>query len=235
MDNFLSKTRTLRRSISSSAIEHGGSFPFFSVPNFEIKAYGTRQDAKFETVAFAPLVQDDELSQYLDFANNTRMWLDQSKQIHDKLEPGDKRSGEPLTPPFPDSLLCVDHQEDQKDHSKVLLSPCSIHEKEYLPLLHISPPPLQNETFHNIDFFTDPTYKTITSAAKQVSDVIFSQIDLDPKIFDFVFGSEVHRAATSSHPHTLAAVPVFSGLESGRVTGYIFGVMDWANYMTGKF
>jgi hypothetical protein len=215
-------------------MEHRASFPFFSIPNFEVKAYGTRKDAKFETVAFAPIVQLHQLDQYLTFANASRNWLEESKLIYDKLEPGKDRSKEHPTPLFPDSLMCVDHREYEKDKSKVLLSPCSVQADEYLPLLHISPPPLMNETFNNIDFYTDPTYKTLTTAAKLVSDVVFSPIDLDPKIFDFVFGSEVHRSTTRTHPHTLAAAPVWSGLSGGQVIGYVFGVMDWANYMTGK-
>jgi hypothetical protein len=92
MASILYKTRALRRSVSSSAIERGGTFPFFTVPNLEVDAYGTRHEAKFETVVFAPIIQHDQLEEYFAFANEERGWLEKSKVIYDKLEPGQNRS-----------------------------------------------------------------------------------------------------------------------------------------------
>jgi hypothetical protein len=235
MKNFISKTNGLRRAISLSALERGALFPYFSIPNYEAKAYELREQALFGTVAFAPIVRHDELDQYLDFANQTRDWLDQSKQIYDGVEPGFNRSSEPPTPPIPKSLLCVDHQEEKKDYSEVLKKPCSAQAEWYLPLHHISPPPLPNAKFQNLDFLSDPTYKRITEAANRASNVVFSHIDLDPHVFDFVFGTELHDEI-HVHPHTLAAIPVYSDVRIGAedgIIGYIFGVLAWDKYMEG--
>jgi hypothetical protein len=232
MASAISKTNALRRGISSAAIEHGGKFPFFTIPYFEVKAFGTRHEAKFETVAFAPIVKHSELEQYLDFSNRTRDWLEESKMIFDKLLPGLNRTSEPPVNQYPPSLLCVDHKEDKKDYSKILLAPCFVQSDSYLPLLQISPPPFANQTFNNINFLSDPTYETIIEAASQVKNVVFSQIDLDPHVFDFVYGSEIH-SSIHTHPHTLAALAVFDGLSGGNVVGYLFGVIGWDKYMKG--
>jgi hypothetical protein len=237
MKNFISKTNGLRRAISLSAIDRGALFPFHSVPNYEAKAFELREQALFGTVAFAPIVQHDELDQYLDYANQTRDWLDKSKQIYDWVQPGFNRSGEPPTPPIPQSLLCVDHREEKKDYSEVLKEPCSGQAEWFLPLRHISPPPLPNATFHNIDFLSDPTYEELTKAANEVSNVVFSYIALDPHVFDFVFGTELHDEV-HIHPHTLAAIPVYSDVTIGtedEIVGYIFGVLAWDKYMQGTF
>lgn len=233
MASVISKTNALRRGVSSAAIEHGGKFPFFTIPYFEVKAFGTRHEAKFETVAFAPVVRDIELDQYLDFANRTRGWMEESKMIYDKLVPGSNRSSEPPAVQYPSSLLCVDHAEDKKEYSKVLLAPCFIHQDWYLPLLQISPPPFPNQTFNNMNFASDPTYRTIIEAASQVKNLVFSQVDLDPHVFDFVFGTEIHNSS-HTHPHTLAALAVFDGLSGGNLVGYLFGVIGWDKYMKGE-
>jgi hypothetical protein len=234
MGDFIYKSNALRRAISSSAQEHGGVFPYFSIPHFEVKAFGIRNEALFESVAFAPVVRDSELQNYLKFANNTRNWLVESKIIYDELEPGKNRSSEPPPPHFPATLTCVNHYEYQKHYTKVLAGPCSIHSDTYLPLLHISPPPFPNQTFNNINFLVDPIYKNITEAAKQVKNVVFSRIDLDPHVFDFVFGSEIH-SNKHTHPHTLAAIPVYDDIiPTEKVVGFAFGVIAWDKYMTGK-
>lgn len=226
----------MRRAITSSALEHGGKFPNFKIPNYEVKAFGMRNEALFETVAFAPIVKHEELEQYLVFANDTRGWVEESKKIYDELEPGKNRSSEPITPPFPKTLMCVDHREYQKDYSKVLVGPCAIQKEEYLPLLQISPPPYINETFNNIDFFSDFLYQEIVMAASQVKDLVFSVIDVDPHVFDFVFGLEVHPSLVHTHPHTLTAIPVFDDIiPTDTIVGYVFGVLAWDKYMTGTF
>lgn len=209
-------------------------FPFFTIPNFEVKAYGTRHEAKLEAITYAPIVQKHELEQYLDFANSSRGWLVQSRQIFDKLQPGQNRSSEPPANPFPPTLLCVDHAKDKKYYSKVLLSPCLLEAEWHMPLLQVSPPPFMNQTFHNIDLLTDPVYKKIIKAADLVSDVVFSHIDLDPHIFDFVFGNEIH-GANHTHPHTLASFAVREGLTDGKVVGYVFGIVAWDKYVEGKW
>jgi hypothetical protein len=105
----------------------------------------------------------------------------------------------------------------------------------YLPLLHISPPPLVNETFNNIELLSDHVYRDVVPAARAVKNVVFSKIDLDPHVFDFVFGSEIH-SNTHTHPHTLTAIPVYDDIvPTDNVVGFAFGVIAWDKYMTGKF
>lgn len=219
--------------ITASAQDHGAEFPFFEVPSYEVLGHGIRNQALFETVAFAPLVKHQDREQYLQFANQTRGWLDESKKIYDKLKAGANRSSEPPTPPYPQTFMCVSHEEEKEDYSKVVLTPCLNDEDLYLPLLQISPPPFPNQTYHNIDYFTNPTYKSLAAAADQVANVVFSQIDADPSAFDFVFGSEIH-SLVHTHPHTLTALPVFNDIGLRDVVGYIFGVVAWDKYMTGK-
>jgi hypothetical protein len=185
-------------------------------------------------VTFAPIVKHDQLEQYFEFSNNARGWLEESKKIYDKLQPGENRSSEPPTPPLLSSLLCVDHAEGkEKYYSKVLAAPCSVRSETYLPLLHISPPPFLNKMFFILDFFTDLFYQRITTAASEVSNLVFSHIDMDPRVFDLVFGNEIH-STVHNRPHTLAAVALYDGLNGGRVVGYAFGVVAWERYMSGK-
>jgi hypothetical protein len=153
--------------------------------------------------------------------------------MYDKLEPGKNRSMEPLTPIISPWMNCVARSENKEHYSQVLTSPCFIHSESYLPLLQISPPPFPNQTYQNIDYFTDPTFKTVSAAAREVSNVVFSYIDVDPRAFDLVFGDEIHDI-NHTHPHTLTAMPVFDDVGVGNVVGYVFGVVAWDKYMTGK-
>jgi hypothetical protein len=90
-----------------------------------------------------------------------------------------------------------------------------------------------NKTFFNLDFFSDPFYQKITTAASEMSDLVFSHIDMDPHVFDLVFGDEIH-STVHNIPHTLASMVVYDGLNSGRVVGYVFGVVAWEKYMSDK-
>jgi hypothetical protein len=134
----------------------------------------TRHEAKQEAITYAPNVQKNELEQYREFANTSRGWLFHSRKIFDKLEPGQNRSSEPPANPFPSMLLCVDHAEDKKHYSKVLLSQGLLDaEWYYLPLLSLFPLSFINQTFNNIDLLTNSVYRKITKAADVLSEVVF--------------------------------------------------------------
>jgi hypothetical protein len=233
MERFKYTNNALSLAITSSAFDHGAKFPFFAIPSFEVKAHGVRSEALFETVSFAPLVQYNDLDNYFQFVNASRGWLDESKAMYDKLEPGKNRSMEPLTPPISPTMNCVTRTVDKEHYSQVMTSPCFIDSESYLPLLQISPPPFPNQTYQNIDYLTDPTFKTISKAARDVSNVVFSHIDIDPRAFDLVFGDEIH-SIDHTHPHTLTALPVYDNVGGENVVGYVFGVVAWDKYMKGE-
>ena len=91
IQGIFAANRALSRAITTSASSMGGEFPHFSVPAFESHAFESRQLAGFETITYAPI--GIRIDQWLDFANKSRGWLDESKDIFDKPRPLPSQSG----------------------------------------------------------------------------------------------------------------------------------------------
>ena len=179
----------------------GGEFPHFSVPAFESHAFESRQLAGFETITYAPI--GIRIDQWLDFANKSRGWLDESKDIFDELQPGQNRSLEPPTPPLEDVLWQYDENLNLVPRTRNGL---------IVPSLHTSPPPvLTTQHYQNVDMFSDEACRLASLAAVQLKNSVFSKFDLRyVNVTAGIIGAENHellhgsKTAQYALPHSLA-------------------------------
>jgi hypothetical protein len=88
--------------------KNNATFPHYTVQNCEVRAHEARMLAAFEMITYAPIVSDEE--RWINFSNNTRGWLDESKFLYYLLQPGQNRSSEPKNPPLPSVVWTYDIQ-----------------------------------------------------------------------------------------------------------------------------
>jgi hypothetical protein len=193
------------------------------VRTFEAKAYEARKQAGLQTIIYAPIAINEEV--WVNFTQNTRDWLDESKFIYDILQPGQNRSLEPMAPMLPEYVWSYSEED-----------PSILEQRSgrgnFVPSYQISPPPVNSgEIFFNIDLFSDPNYKSISLAAVKLKDAVFSQFE--PKYAEYV--SKVTGVATQTvqHPRSIAAQPVYNKLDTTtqKIVGYLYSIVSWDYYL----
>mgnify|MGYP005847545603 CR=1 FL=1 len=233
VEKIFEANRAFSQSITTSLIEENEALPFFAVPYFEVKAASARHQASFEVVTYAPIVTAKQLTRYLEFSNQTRGWIDDSKRLYDTLEPGKNRSAEAPIPPLPLQLWkpTSDGGYEIDEGSSIMV-----------PSLHISPPPVEQEAsaspvYQNVNLWSDPDYKDVTLASLSLKDAVFSKFDESYALYSSKVTGEAYDYI-DVFPHSIAAQPVFEALQapsssrSGlKVAGYIYSVIDWTVHL----
>ena len=218
--------------------QHKEHFPYFCVPSFEAKANAARRHAGFEAVIFAPIANNE--AQWLEFAQTSRSWLDDSKVWYDILEPGQNRSLEPMTPLLPEMVWSYNDDgtlSERKDRGI------------FVPSLHTSPPPISNgQIYQNVDLFSHSEFRSVTVASVKSSDAVFSRFDTAfAHESDRILGAEQHQVVhdkfhpttslqTTVHPHSIAVQPVylFNGVEGSKnkIVGYLLSIISWDYFLS---
>lgn len=208
MSSIFGANRALSRTITTSASTAGAEFPYFSVPAWEAAAYESRQLAGFETVTYAPVAQ--KIDRWLNFTQQSRGWLDESKRIYDDLEPGLERSSEPPTGPLPNVVWNF--------NSEIGILVPMERNGLMVPSLHTSPPPLLSTTvYQNVDMFSNPEYRAVSLAAVELKGEFIHCC------FDDTFVSTPHLTLLSYSPHCVDSV--FSAFDNVFV--------DWTENIIG--
>ena len=210
--------------------KHDGKFPYLAIKSFEAKAYEARQQAKFLTIVYAPIVTSE--TTWLAFSKENRNWIQESKYTYDQLEPGYNRASEPLPLPLDDVVWSFSDQNTLTQRKGRGI---------FAPSFMISPPPvISNSTYENIDLFSNTACKEVSVAAVTLNDSVFAGFSNDFTAWvDGILGAEHHqmihdslhpesRTNRFSHPHTLTAQPVYDSLSrETKVVGYLFSVFAW--------
>jgi hypothetical protein len=73
--------RSCSNSISGAAIAANSTFPFVTVPTFEILGNSVRQQSGAEFLMFTPQVEADDLTRWEEYAIANEGWYEESKQL----------------------------------------------------------------------------------------------------------------------------------------------------------
>jgi hypothetical protein len=79
--NLFSSMRSCSNSISIAARTTNSSFPFVTVPAFEVLAESVRQQSESELLLFTPKIEIEQITQWQEYAAANEGWYEGSKQL----------------------------------------------------------------------------------------------------------------------------------------------------------
>jgi hypothetical protein len=79
--DLFSTMRSCSDSITGAAIATNSTFPFVTVPTFEILGHSVRQQSGAEMIIFTPKIQADELTSWEEYAIANEGWYEDSKKL----------------------------------------------------------------------------------------------------------------------------------------------------------
>jgi hypothetical protein len=154
------------------------SFPYVSVPAFEVQSHAARLSSDVELFVYAPVAYN--FSEWISFANATKNWFDDSKFIYDMLNPGSNRSADLPRGYLPPVVYRFDENGFKTPWygEDTTVSP-------FCPRLYTSPPPyLGDGIVQNEDLYTNELYKTVSSHAAEIKGAyLFTLQEFDSNSF----------------------------------------------------
>jgi hypothetical protein len=81
MKNLKDAFEAAAETITSSAATQGATFPFVTVPQFEVMGYKTRIQSGVETILFSPLVYKNDVDAWNIYSTLSQGWIEQSREI----------------------------------------------------------------------------------------------------------------------------------------------------------
>jgi hypothetical protein len=191
VSNIYLANRALSRSITSDAIESGNvtSFPFYSIPYFEVYANNARKHGFIPFITYAPVCRKEQLERYVDFVASPTAsdWLEQSRIIYDAQEFGSKRQIESSYDMTPKGIYNIEwiatsnsSTSSSEKGQQIQVVPIRSDKDFILPTLHHSPPPQKNCTlpYMNLNMLSlVPDFETSVMAAFTLQDLVFSKTE----------------------------------------------------------
>ena len=73
--------RTCSEAVTSAAVFTNSTFPFVTVPNFEVVGAATRTQSGIELLLWLPIVEDNELEEWLKYSADNQGWIGESQTL----------------------------------------------------------------------------------------------------------------------------------------------------------
>eukprot|EP00977_Amphora_coffeiformis_P016581 scaffold5169_cov172-Amphora_coffeaeformis.AAC.12 len=228
----------LAETITGAAITSGETFPFVTVPMFEVAGEHSRQATGIETLTFAPFVAEDQREAWEAYAWKNQGWLDESRTIgrsSGEILKNSQHLESPITP------IIYEHESIEPPFSQIPAV-----NTPFLPAWHTSPPPFF-PGYVNYNLMSEFLVKFTNPIIQSTRVSIFSMIvDLtrlgstatneeDHNAFHAQFTEKMDNSTTGfDHPHSLLMTPVFEKLNdrTSPIVGMVYGVVPWDRYLT---
>jgi hypothetical protein len=223
-DLFLTM-RTCSDSITAAAIAANSTFPFVTVPTFEIFGYSAIQQSGVELVIFTPKVQVDELTSWEEYAIANEGWYEESKHLSIL---SDREYAPGGIPTF---------VYDVSVELSAELTPTPIENGPFYPMWQLSPPPFTPvalkadlKTFRDfgkylktVDIVREGVFSQAYDTRAGLGDATLNEVDHLAFHNEFVT-SEKEESSAFERPHTFFFQPVFR--EAYNHTSEIVGTLD---------
>lgn len=154
---FLNTRQLLK--LTAPVLQTKQMFPNVSVPAFEVIGFEARDQAAFESIAYAPVASD--VDQWIAFSSQHSSWVQESQSIYRELDPDQNRSSSTLG--SQDFRLPMSQVWRRNDTGSLLPW---FGEGIFYPVMHTSPPPFNpKNSILNLDLLSIPSYDAIVAAA----------------------------------------------------------------------
>jgi len=166
----LSKTITLTSDNPFSENSEETRFPTVTVPLFENTASHTRQQTGFASVSWAPLIREEDVSNWLQHTKNDIGWMEESREYDLATEKNLERedyTNEPIVPFVYDSVTDT--------MTGVAVKRPESEPKPWAPLWQVSPPPAATD-FVNQNLFHLPFIQEAFEAIQECRGMFSSHV-----------------------------------------------------------
>jgi hypothetical protein len=225
--------------VSGAAIAANATFPYVTVPTFEILGQTTRAQSGIEFLLFTPLVDDTTRSHWEQYSDNNQWWIEESRNLALASGEGTVFSSDYSTEPIKPYLF-------EYDLENFEIEPTT--KPPYFPIWQMSPPPFDPAHIINFNRASKPFFESHLSSvlgsgegtmspvfnAKVLSNWAIKEHDHDDYHAKFVKSSEGTDMTAFDRPHCGFMQPVYRDLydpTSGIVATMQAGV-PWDSYMS---
>jgi hypothetical protein len=224
--------------ITAEAETLGGTFPFVTIPSFEVLAEGVREKLRVEAILYSPLLKTrEEVPEWQTYSIANQGWLSKSREVassspYTNFNPSDYQTG-PITP------FLFDVTEENSVAPSLANS-----EPPYAPIWHVSPPPFLP---HLINYNAAWGAFASFNASSNVREGIFSSVTdlsalgdllITTKHHDAIHADFVHWVNDGSksafdHPHALFNQPVFEKThdDNSEIVAFLTVLLPWDRYL----
>jgi len=201
-----SAVQSLGIALTSHAVSENSSFPFVTLPHFELRVEESREISGAELIAFAPLVPNEERTRWEVYANRSQGWIEEGLEFRGL---GDVSAGAISDRIYPFGELDLNF--DRQDF--------------YAPLWQTGATPT-NATHIMMDLFSHPSFKRMLKDVREINHPLLSQVE-DVE-FLLRYSSE---DAADGQPRSYILHPVMdSFMADAQIAGYLIAVLPWKVY-----
>jgi hypothetical protein len=236
-ENMFEAFQSLGESITAHAIDQNLTFPFVSLPMFEVAGRHALSQSRTEIVFYTPFVTGDEKEAWERYAWENQGWLEESRKI--RLDSDKTLQGTSfIEATIPSQIF----ESTTETAANVDISPPG--RDFYSPIWQSSPvpffPSLQNfnlRSFENTEFvmktmrLLKDSVMSWVEDASLISGSVWNEKDHDAFHAQFVTGSP--DESTSLRPHATIYNPVHEqlGNRDSEIVGFVTGVIAFDAYL----
>jgi hypothetical protein len=239
--NLFLTLRSFSNTISSAAVATNSTFPFVTVPMFEVLAEAALQQSESELLIFTPKVEVGEVTRWQEYATANEGWYEESKALHissskGRLAQSDFAPGSPL--PFIYNTM-VDENGNPTPGPPV--------NPPFYPIWQLSPPPfspyLIKANIGGVPEFSSNLVAADIAGEGVMGPTFFSDLygltglaskAEDHEAFHDKFIVSSNTESAYNRPHAFFSQPIFREIynDTSEVVGYINALVPWDIYFS---
>jgi hypothetical protein len=243
--NLFSAMRGCSNSISAAAITTNSTFPFVTVPAFEVLAESVRKQSESEFLLFTPKVEVGEVTRWNRYATANEGWYEESKQLavsssEGRLVQSDFAPGSPLPFIYEATL-------DENGNPTVVPVMPGMNDPPFYPAWQVSPPPFSPIVI-KANIGGVPEFSTGVKAAEVAGEGVMgftmfsdryglaglASNEEDHEAFHAQFMVSSDTESAYDRPHVFFSQPIFREIynNTSEVVGYISALIPWDSFFS---
>lgn len=231
MDNFVQVLHSMSETVTSSANERNETFPFVTVPKFEVLAHNARVLSGSELIAFTPLVNDRDKYEWYAYSNKHQGWVTESRNYLVEQNADLEETY------IEGQIVPVIYQRNATQH--VIEAPGP---GPYAPFWQLSPPPFNQGLVVNYNMLTEPFLDRMLHTVALAGEGCMSEIENFAALSGTAISDQAHAKFHLSelqdkslydHPHSVFVQPVYAQTNNptSEFVGMVLATVPWDRYL----
>jgi class 3 adenylate cyclase len=207
--DILGKLPSLSDTLTSHTTSINATWPFVTLPNFDIRTKDSFEKLGAEITIFAPLISKENKHNWEKYAIEHQGWIKEDLSLRglQKVRPGD----------IPEAIWPFGDHEDADDDL-------------FVPLWQLGPVPT-NSSIVMLDLYSHPSFRWMIDDALEIKHILLSEV-VDREFLAGNIETLDRDSERDENPRSYALQPVFDGFkwDTQVVVGFLFAVVPWDSY-----